>query len=81
MEESKVWPNFKDGVVVTVTLTGIFLVPGRLLVAVGKPVKGLSEVPCVSLAKNNWHYGTRESMELCGSAVQKRGSAFRDIVG
>lgn len=57
LDESKVWPNFTEKEVLPVTLTGIFLIPGKLLVAVGKPIKGLSEVPCISIAKNSWPYG------------------------
>ena len=80
-DESKVWPNFKQGKRVSVTLTGVVLIPGKILIAVGKPIAGLAEVPCVALAKNSWEYGARDSIELCQAAVQRRGSTFRDMIG
>lgn len=81
LDESKVWPNFTDREHMQVEIVGIVLVPGKFLIGVGKPVDGLTEVPVFALAKNNWPYSTRESMEFADSAVTRRGSAFRDIVG
>jgi len=81
LDESKVWSYFTKGQQVTMTLTGVILVPNKILIAVGKPVGGLSEVPCVAIAKNSWPYTAKDSMAFVERAVQQRGSAFRDLVG
>jgi hypothetical protein len=41
LEESKVWSNFKVNEIVSVEIVGIFLVPGKILVGVGKPIDGI----------------------------------------
>lgn len=40
-EESKIAPNFKVNEIVSVQIVGIFLVPGKILVGVGKPIDGI----------------------------------------
>ena len=56
LEESKIWGSFCTGYETKVQITGVILVPGKILIAVGKQVGRLSEVPCFALAKNNWTY-------------------------
>ncbi len=38
LEESKIWPNFFEHGMVSLLVTGFFLVPGKILVAVAKSV-------------------------------------------
>lgn len=40
-EESKIVPNFKVNEIVSLEIVGIFLVPGKILVGVGKPIDGI----------------------------------------
>jgi hypothetical protein len=54
LDESKVWQNFTVNSTVPVEIVGFFLVPGKILVAVGSSIDGLSEVPCAAIAKNSW---------------------------
>jgi hypothetical protein len=82
LEESRIWPNFpKENVYIPVTIVGLMLVPGKILIAVGKAIDDLSDVPCIAIAKNAWEYSNRDTMDLCELAVQRKGSAFRDLVG
>jgi hypothetical protein len=54
LDESKVWQNFTINSTVPVEIVGFFLVPGKILVAVGSSIDGLCEVPCAAIAKNSW---------------------------
>lgn len=82
LEESKIWPYFpQEKTHIPVHIVGLFLVPGKILVAVGKPIEDLCEVPCIAIAKNAWEHSNKDTMDLCEMAVQRRGSAFRDLVG
>jgi hypothetical protein len=82
LEESRIWNDFpQDNTHIPVHIVGLFLVPGRILVAVGKPIKGLTEVPCVAVAKNNWQQSNKDTMDLCEMTVQRKGATFRDLVG
>lgn len=65
LEESSIWPNFKIDESLTLEIVGFFLVPGKILVGVGKPIDGLVQVPCVALAKNSWPYSAKDTMDLC----------------
>jgi hypothetical protein len=56
-------------------------VPNRVLIAVGKSVGMLSDVPCLAIANNNWKFSAAQTMEFCEKAVQQRGAPFRDLVG
>jgi hypothetical protein len=77
--ESKTYKKgFKDGEIVDFNIVGYFIVPGKILVLVGEEIKGLIEVPCLALAENSW-YKLKETREFCESAVQKKGSPFRDL--
>lgn len=70
LDESKIWPNFpQEGTSIQVSIVGFFLVPGKILIAVGKPVEDLSEVPCVAIAKNAWQHSNKDTMDLCEMAV------------
>ncbi len=82
LEESRVWPTFPaEGTKVALNIVGLLLVPGKLLIAVGKPLQEMAEVPCAVLAKNAWPYGTKDTIDLCETTLQRRGATFRDIVG
>lgn len=65
LEESKIWPNFFEHGKVPLMVTGFFLVPGKILVAVAMSVKGLCEVPCIAIAKNQWPHSAKDTMDLC----------------
>jgi hypothetical protein len=41
LEESKVWSNFKVNEILPLQIVGVFLVPGKILVGVGKPIDDL----------------------------------------
>lgn len=60
---------------------GVVLVPGKIMIGVGKGIKGMTEVSCFALAKNNWPYSASQSLQFAEMAVIRRGSAFRDMVG
>ena len=51
------------------------------MIGVGKGIKGLTDVSCFALAKNNWPYSSSQSLEFAEQAVSRRGSTFRDLVG
>ena len=38
-------------------------------------------MPCIAIAKNAWDHSNKDTMDLCEQAVQRKGSAFRDLVG
>ena len=81
-EESRVFPDyFEQGTPCQVKVTGLLLVPGKLLCAVGRPVANVCEVPCMVVAKDSWMHNPVHTDELCGKAVQQRNSAFRDLIG
>ena len=69
LDESKIWPNFTVDSTVLVEVVGFFFVPGKILVAVGNSVDGLSEVPCAAIAKNSWQYQIKDTLDLCEQTV------------
>jgi len=69
LDESKIWPNFEVDMLQTVNIVGFFFVPGKILIAVGKPIEGIIDIPCVALAKNSWPHQAKDTMDLCEQAV------------
>ena len=79
LEDSKLYQaGFKDGKKVPFTVVGYFIVPGKILVLVGEDIDGMIEAPCLALAENSW-YKLKETRELCETAVQRKGSVFREL--
>lgn len=62
----------------TFNVVGYFIVPGKILVLVGQDIDGMIEAPCLALAENSW-FKLKETRELCEAAVQRKGSAFREL--
>jgi len=56
LDESKIWSAFCEGYETPIIITGVILVPGKILIAVGKPIGILSEVPCLAIANNAWSF-------------------------
>ena len=79
-DESRVMTYFCQGAEHTFTLSGVIVIPDKVLIGVGHPIPGLAEVPCLVLAKCNWPYNTNQTIEFCDRAVQSRASPFRDLV-
>ena len=79
-DESRVMTYFCQGAVHQVTLSGVIVIPDKLLLGVGHPIPGLAEVPCIQLARCNWPYNTKQTIEFCERAVQQRSSPFYELI-
>lgn len=55
-EESKKWPYFTEGATEQIVVTGFILLPGKILIAVGRSIPDLIEYPCICIARDDWKH-------------------------